>query len=131
MKIDFLTSLGGFEWSLFYFIFFILRNSFSNGKIKNLKFEIRIIPQAANINNKTSNFNLHIIRKRIEYSLKNFQVFELFKEFSMKKEKKCSDFVGISEKVIALQAYEYLSSFLLFLIPFNLFSTGKIEKLNI
>ena len=79
-----------------------------------MKFEIRIIPQASNINNKTSNFKVHIIRKRIEYSLKNFQVFELFKEFSVKKEKKRSDFVGISEKVIALQAYEYLSSFLLF-----------------
>ena len=50
-------------------------NPFSTGKLKNLIFEMPIIPQNLNINNlrttKAKSINLHTIRKLIKYSFKN------------------------------------------------------------
>ena len=71
-----LTSLGGFEWILIYFL--ICLTIPVSEKSKNSIFEILIILQILNIDNyRTISFksiNLDIIRKVIEYSLKTIFV---------------------------------------------------------
>ena len=67
---------------LFFLIYRIAINPFSTGKLKNSIFEIPIIPTSLNINNWTTtsakSINLHIIRKLIEYFLKNICVKTMF-----------------------------------------------------
>ena len=130
------------------------------GKLKNLIFGILIVLQTLNINNKrttsTCSINLNIIRKFIEYSLKdaclkivsNLIIFEIFLfdgrpvlaptkwgtgskrvRFSVKNHTDVRRLLKLLETLLTYEVrkFEWLLPFLNFVYPYSI---GKIVKLN-
>ena len=131
-------------------------NAFITGKIEKLDFW----DANKNINPRTTrakSINLHTIRKLIEYSLKNVlvkaiftpSVFEILMhegrsvltaaqrgtrnegvKVSVKKQKNILNLLKLLEKWLTYKLRRFSMVFNFFLILFNPFITGKIEKLD-